>query len=93
MDAYEIISQLQQDDALRAQLRAVLLSEDLLTVPERLATLERQITELTARVDQLAAAVADLTRQMTLLTGIVQRVVDGFDEILARLGTIEGRLS
>lgn len=66
MDALEIIRQMQQDPALKAEMRAVLLGEELLTLPElvqensrQIAENSRQIAALAERMDQLA----DIIRQ------------------------------
>ena len=64
MDALEIIRQMQQDPALRAEMRAVLLGEELLSLPElvqensrQIAENSRQIAALAERMDQLADVV------------------------------------
>ena len=46
MDTLEIIRQLQADPALKAQLRAVLLSEEVLGLPERIERVDEQLEKL-----------------------------------------------
>ena len=46
MDAHEIIAQLKADPALLAEVRAVVLTDELLGVPERLGQLERSVAAL-----------------------------------------------
>ena len=68
VDAQEIIAQLRSDPAPLAQLRAVLLTEELLQLPERVAHLEERLIESRARLvagtGQLAADLRALEVQM-----------------------------
>jgi hypothetical protein len=54
MDTFEIIRQLEADPALKAQLRAVLLGDDVLKLPSLVAENSKQIAELGKRIDALA---------------------------------------
>jgi hypothetical protein len=60
MDTLEIIRQLQADPALKAQLRAVLLSEEVLALPEKMDRVESQIGTLNKTTQQLATSIGDL---------------------------------
>ncbi len=46
MDTLEIIRQLENDEALREELRAILLTKDLLEMPKHIVQLEKAVTEL-----------------------------------------------
>lgn len=46
MDTLEIIRQLENDEALREELRAILLTKDLLEMPKHIVKLEKAVTEL-----------------------------------------------
>lgn len=88
MDSLGIIRQLEQDAGLRAQLRAVLLGEELLDLPE----LFRQ---LASRVDQLAEAQARTEaalRDLVLETGRRFEQADvRFDRLEQGLAEVRGR--
>jgi len=91
MDTLGIIRQIESDPGLRAQLRAVLLGDEVLQLPgvvaensrgirdlrDAVASLTEQMTLLTERVDQL-------TEQMTRLTERVDRLTD-------QVGGLRGR--
>ncbi len=74
MDALEIMRQLQQDPALKAQLRTALLGEEILSLPElvrensrQIAENSRQIAALTERMDRVEAQIAENSRQIASL--------------------------
>jgi len=69
MDTLGIIRQIESDPGLRAQLRAVLLGDEVLQLPGVVAENSRGIRDL-------RDAVASLTEQMTLLTERVDRLID-----------------
>ncbi len=103
VDAHEIIVQLQGDPALLAQMRAVLLTEELLVLPELVGRLEQRILEsearLSARLDQLTAALQDLERTVIRITalletliGRVEALTDGQTRLEVRLDGMEARL-
>ena len=60
MDTLEIIRQLQQDDALRAEMRAILLEKEVLELPKQVSLLTVAITKLEKTVGKLAENVGDI---------------------------------
>ena len=78
MDFSDIVDQLEADPGFRARLRAVVLSEELLEAPGRLARLDERVAELdarlTGRLDALAAAVASLADRVDVLTSLGERM-------------------
>ena len=78
MDFSDIVDQLEADPGFRARLRAVVLSEELLEAPGRLARLDERVAELdarlTGRLDALAAAVASLADRVDALTSLGERM-------------------
>ena len=86
MDTLGIIRQMESDPALRAQLRAVLLGEEVLSLPALVADNSRQI-------DGLREAVADNSRQIARLWEAVaehSRQIDGLRTEVGRLSAIVG---
>jgi len=91
MDTLGIIRQIESDPGLQAQLRAVLLGDEVLQLPgvvaensrgirdlrDAVASLTEQMTRLTERVDQL-------TEQMTLLTERVDQLTDQVGDLRGR---------
>jgi len=84
MDALGIIRQIETDPALKAQMRAVLLGDELLALPAQVAQLvegqremQTAITRLAGHQDRMEAAIRDLTesqKQMqTAITGSIER--------------------
>jgi uncharacterized coiled-coil protein SlyX len=67
MDTFEIIRQLEADPALKAQLRAVLLGDDVLKLPSLVAENSKQIAELGKRIDALAIQTAENSKQIAEL--------------------------
>ena len=92
MDALEIIRQLQQDSALRAQMRAVLLGEELLSLPELVQENSRQIAALTAKMDQVEEQIAALTTKMERVEEQIAALTSKMDQVERRLGRVEDRL-
>ena len=90
MDTVEIIRQLEADAGLRAQLRAVLLSDELLAVPERVARIDERVAEmdarLTARLDSLTTRLDSLTARLDDFAAVTDR---RFEEVDRRLGALE----
>ena len=87
-DANEFMRQLDQDPELLEQVRARILTRELLQLPETVARLSeridrqaetvdqltRRLDQLTERVDQLVAAQQETNRRLDSLTGSVQRI-------------------
>lgn len=84
MDALEIIRQLQQDSALRAQMRAMLLGDELLSLPELVQENSRQIAALTVILERVEEQIAALTERMDQVERRFGRVED-------RLGNLDGK--
>ena len=95
MDALEIMRQLQQDPALKAQLRTALLGEEILSLPElvrensrQIAENSRQIAALTERMGQVETQIASLAKRVdsnivhVLEMKFYQRVEDYCDEVV-----------
>lgn len=82
VDIADIVRQLEQDPGARAQLRAVLLSEDLLALPERVAELDAR---LTAALTSLAEAQARTDRALARLTERVDHLERSFENRFDRL--------
>lgn len=107
VDAREIIAQLQADPALLAEVRAVVLAEDLLAVPARLDRIESHLASLVGAVDQLRATVEEQARQIASSLGARtdqlaatvsdhERILVGLSGLMERLidqsERVEGRL-
>ena len=90
----------------RDELRRLVLTEELLAVPERLARLEatverladaqvrtaEQLSGLTARVDQLAARMDDLTARMDQLAARMDELTARMDQLAARMDELTSRM-
>ena len=81
MDALEIMRQLQQDPALKAQLRTALLGEEILSLPELVRENSRQIAENSRQIASLARRV-DSNIGHVLEMKFYQRVEDYCDEVV-----------
>ncbi|MGH9105505.1 MAG: hypothetical protein ACRDZX_06640 [Acidimicrobiales bacterium] len=88
MDTLGIIRQMREDPALRDELRSVLLSQELLQLPERLAKVEAEISEI--RHD-----IADMDRRLTSRLDAMDKRLDTmdkrFDAMDKRLDTMDKR--
>ncbi|MHB8264282.1 MAG: hypothetical protein ACYDGY_11190 [Acidimicrobiales bacterium] len=62
MDTLEIIREIEHDDALRASLRAVLLGDEILGIPEQLRLLAMGVRELAEAQQRTDANLAELVR-------------------------------
>ncbi|MCL4434380.1 MAG: hypothetical protein M1399_06375 [Actinobacteria bacterium] len=56
MDILEIIRELKHDEALREEMRAILLTEELRALPEAFARLEESVAQLARRIDEMEKA-------------------------------------
>ncbi len=86
VDIDAVIRALEHDEVARAKLRAVLLGEELLALPQAVAKLSAQVAEL-------ARQVSGLTRQVTKLNAMMERYEARFDRIETRLDHIEADVS
>lgn len=100
MDTLEIIRQLQQDPALKAELRAVLLGEEILSLPDlvrensrQIAENSRQIAALTERMDRVEAQIAALVERMDQVERRLGGVEDRLGRVEDRLGHLDGRFT
>jgi len=90
VDTLGIIRQMQADPALRAQLRSVLLGEEVLGLPAQVAENSRQIAELRAAVSGLQGAVAELRAAVSGLQGAVAELRTEVGHLSAIVGgTVE----
>ena len=88
MDALEIIRQVEADAGLRAQMRAVLLGDELLQLPE----LVRRLAEAQARTEeQLREFQAAVERRFTALESRADAVGARFDAVGARFDAVDAR--
>lgn len=96
MDTLEIIRQLQQDPALKAELRAVLLGEELLEVPSLIGKLAESLQATNARVESLIDHQAGMQSSLNDLIQMVGRsfvtMEQGFTEIRGGFGVVNQRL-
>jgi hypothetical protein len=81
VDTLEIIRQLRADPALADELRAVLLSQELLQLPERVGKVELQVAELRRELAEMDAR----------LTGRLDSVDRRFDSVDQRLDSVDRR--
>lgn len=86
MDTLEIIRQLQQDPALKAELRAVLLGDEILSLPDLVKENSRQIAALAVKMERVEEQIAENSRQIAAL-------VERMDQNDRRLGRVEDRIS
>lgn len=86
MDTLEIIRQMQKDAALRAEMRAVLLGEELLSLPELVKENSRQIAENSRQI-------AALTERMDQLTEIIRHHDGRLVRVEDRLGQLQGDIT
>ena len=85
MDTLGIIRQLRADAALADELRAVLLSQDLLGLPERVAKLDERVAKLDERVAKLDERVAKLDERVAQLRLDLAEMDDRLTRRLNRL--------
>jgi uncharacterized coiled-coil protein SlyX len=100
MDTAEIIAQMRANPALAEELRAVLLSRELLGLPAQMERVEAQIASLTERMERVEAQIASLTERMerveaqiAALTERMERVEAQIAELVGKVGQIDGRLA
>lgn len=100
-DFHDLLRLLEERPEWRAELRRVVLSDDLLRLPEDLARarqetderfreLGEQIAALTARVDALAGRVDGLAAQVGALVGRVEALTAQVSTLAGHVGTLRG---
>jgi outer membrane murein-binding lipoprotein Lpp len=91
-DFHDLVSLLEQHPEWRAELRRLLLSEEILTLPE----LVRELVESQKRTDelmqQLTARVDDLTARMEQLTARVDDLAARMEQLAARVDDLAARM-
>ena len=75
MDSTEIIRQLQNDPSLKAEMRAVLLTEELLRVPSIVATLAETMVQHNQRLEHLEATVNSLIDHQAAMQNSLQDLI------------------
>lgn len=96
--AEELLRELRANPELREQLRRDLLTDELLRVPDTMAQIAGQLSDLTERVDMLVRQVADLVRELHRVGQRTDRSLDALVELryywrpYAYFGTIATRL-
>ena len=105
-DVNEFMRQLDQDPELLEQVRARILTRELLRLPETVAQLSekvarqaetvdqltRRLDQLTERVDQLTERVDQLTRRLDQLTERVDQLTERVDQLTRRLDQLTERV-
>lgn len=76
MDSTEIIRQLQNDPALKAEMRAVLLTEELLRVPSIVATLAEAMVQHNQRLEHLEGTVNSLIDHQAAMQASINSLID-----------------
>ena len=82
MDILEIIRELKHDEALREEMRAILLTEELRALPEAFARLEESVAQLARRINETEEA---SDRRMTEMEEASDRRMTRLEEGQARL--------
>jgi uncharacterized coiled-coil protein SlyX len=85
MDTLGIVRQLRADPALADELRSVLLSQDFLELPERVARLEERVAKLDERLARLEERVAKLDERVAKLDERVAQLRLDLTEMEERL--------
>jgi hypothetical protein len=101
-DFHDLVRILEEHPQWRAELRRLVLSEELLRLPEELASfraeserrfarLEQALATLTERVDALAERLEALTARVDALTQRVDKLAQVQERMLVDLGRLKGR--
>ncbi len=91
-DFHDLVRLIEQRPEWRAELRRLVLSEELLELPDIVRNLAEQMVVLTARVDQLTARVDQLAEQMVVLTARVDELTARVDQLTARVDELTARV-
>lgn len=103
-DFHDLVRLLEERPEWRAELRRLVLTEDLLAMPEQLTALRleteqrfqalaTQMGALTARVDTLTARVETLAGQMEALTARVDSLARQVEALTTQVSTLTGHVS
>jgi regulator of replication initiation timing len=93
VDTLAIIREMEADPGLRAQLRAVLLGDDLLRLPELVAENTRDIRDLKDAVAELREAVAENTRDIRDLKDAVAGLREAVAELREAVAELREEMS
>ncbi len=89
MDATEIIRQMRENPALAEEMRAVLLSEELLSLPMKVSQMDLRLTEqinkLAIRVEELATRLEELATRVEELAEAQSRTEARLEELATRV--------
>ena len=91
-DFQDLVKLLTDNPEWRAQLRPVVLGEEVLAIPSRMDRVEAALDRLTERVDDLTVRLDRLTEEVRALTTAVQAIGQRMDKMDGRMGNIEGEL-
>ena len=93
-DFHDLLRLLEERPEWRAELRRVVLSEDVLRLPEQLAQArqetDRRFQELAARVEALAEQIAALTERMDALTERMDALTAHVSTLTGHVGSLRG---
>ncbi len=96
MDATEIIRQMRENPALAEEMRAVLLSEELLSLPMKVSQMDLRLTEqinkLAIRVEELATRLEELATRVEELAEAQSRTEARVEELAEAQRRTEARL-
>ena len=85
VDFAAIVDQLEADAGFRARLRAVVLSDELLEVPERVAALDRHVAEVDAHIAEVDAHIAEIDAHVAEIDARVAVTNERLGEVDTRL--------
>ena len=88
MDIREIMQAIDDDPSLLEELRARILTRELLEMPENLATLTQRVDSLAEQMDALTRRVESLAEQMDALTRRVDSLAERIDTLAEQVGAI-----
>ncbi len=87
-----IIHEMEEDPELKRQLRAVLLSDDLLALPKRFDHLEGRFDHLEGRFDHLGERFDHLEDKVDVIRSDLDEVKSDMTEVKSRLNRIDGHI-
>ena len=96
MDTTEIIRQMRENPALAEEMRAVLLSEELLSLPMKVSQMDLRLTEqinkLAIRVEELATRLEELATRVEELAEAQSRTEARLEELATRVEELATRV-
>jgi cell division protein FtsB len=87
-DFHDVVRLLEEHPEWRAELRRLVLTDDLLALPEQVARLTAQVAELVDAQKRTDAQIATLTDQIAALTQAVQRLTEDVSTLKTQVGTL-----